>query len=127
MNEGIHLDLDTWIVPGLPISVIIKERRLRWLGLNVTLPACAPVRPALCHTPCLPPQGQAILNSLLNSLGTCLNYPVSSTFSPHTPHGMASRRVGPEGWHNCKNGGLRVFKVYWGPQLILKIIQLFKA
>ena len=39
MNEGIHLDLDTWIVPGL---------WLEGLGKNITLPSIAAIYIIFC-------------------------------------------------------------------------------
>ena len=66
MNEGIHLDLDTWIVPGQ----ILKANLCRGLGNRYTPAGTEVLISAVAHN--TPPPFQAAQNAMLYIIITLL-------------------------------------------------------
>ena len=64
MNEGIHLDLDTWIVPGQ----IRKANLCRGLGNRYTPAGTEVLISAVAHN--TPPPG--VLNAFTNAFNTLI-------------------------------------------------------
>ena len=71
MNKGIHLDLDTWIVPGQ----ILKANLRRGLGNSYKSAGTEVLISAVAHI--TPPPFQAAQNA--TSVNTLYTYPTIST------------------------------------------------